>query len=44
MTITTIQVANVDDPQEVQTWLTSHSTATIIQFAVIDNIFYIIWK
>ncbi len=44
MTIATIQVSNVDSPDEVQNWLNAHPSAIIVQFVMANNVFYILYK
>lgn len=42
--LTTIEVANFNDPSEVRAWLTSHPLANIISIAIQDHYFYIFYS
>ncbi len=44
LTITTVAVAAPTNPTEVQTWLTAHSTATILAMWNNDNTFFIVYS
>jgi len=44
LTITTVAVAAVTNPVEVQTWLTAHATATILAMWNNDNTFFIVYS